>query len=57
MDQIPVFTNDKGEPYRLFIHSCPEKERITNLIEVSEHNLEIKCQIFYIIMKNANKNV
>jgi hypothetical protein len=57
MDQIPIFTNDKGEPYRLFIHMCPEKERITNLIEVSEHNLEIKFQVFLIFMENGNKNV
>jgi hypothetical protein len=42
MDQVPIFTNDKGEPYRLFIHKCPEKERIAEMIEVSERNLKTK---------------
>jgi hypothetical protein len=46
MDQVPIFTNDKGEPYRLFIHKCPEKERIAEMIEVSERNLKAK---FYVL--------
>jgi hypothetical protein len=55
MDQIPIFTNDKGEPYRLFIHKCPEKERIAEMIEVSGHNLKRKFYLLRIILNDTNR--
>jgi hypothetical protein len=55
MDQGPIFTNDKGEPYRLFIHKCPEKERIAKMIEVSGHNLKRKFYLHRIILKDTNR--
>ena len=30
----------EGMSYRLFIHNCPEKEEIANLIEVSKRSLQ-----------------
>ena len=36
-----LFLSDEGVSYRLFIHDCPEKEKIANLIEVSKHSLEL----------------
>jgi hypothetical protein len=39
-----LFVSDEGVSYRLFIHNCPEKETIANLIEVSKHSLEF-CMI------------
>jgi hypothetical protein len=54
MDQVPIFTNDKGDPYRLFIHKCPERERIAEMIEVSEHNPKTKFSVLRIILKYEN---
>jgi hypothetical protein len=55
MEQLPIFINDKGGPYRLFIHKCPEKERIAKMIEVSERNLKIKFYVLRIMLKYADR--
>lgn len=57
MDKVPIFTNDKGEPYRLFIHKCPEKERIAEMIEVSERNLETKFYVLHINVEVREWNI
>ena len=38
---VPLFVSDRGVSYRLFIHSCPEKEKVADLIEVSKRSLEL----------------
>jgi len=43
-----LFVSDEGVSYRLFIHSCPDEEKIKKLIEVSKHSLE-----FCIILNEA----
>jgi len=35
-----LFVSPEGVSYRLFIHNCPEKEEIANLIEVSKRSLK-----------------
>ena len=43
-----LFVSAVGVSYKLFIHSCPEKEEIANLIEVSKRSPE-----FGIILNEA----
>ncbi|XP_069698661.1 uncharacterized protein [Periplaneta americana] len=31
--EIPIFRNYKGDPYRFFIHDCPEKKKVAEIIE------------------------
>ena len=40
-----LFMNAVGVSYRLFIHSCPEKEEISNLIEVSKRSPELDWSV------------
>jgi hypothetical protein len=47
IDTVPIFISDKGVPYRLFIHSCPQKEKIAELIEVSERSFQFKFRVFF----------
>jgi hypothetical protein len=53
IDTVPIFISDKGVPYRLFIHNCPEKEKIAELIEVSKRNLEVTFRVFCVILNEA----
>jgi hypothetical protein len=55
IDQVPIFTNDKGEPYRLFIHKCPEREKVAEMIEVSDHNLQVKVCVVCVILINVKR--
>ena len=43
-----LFVSAVGVSYKLFIHNCPEKEEIANLIEVSKRSPE-----FGIILNEA----
>jgi hypothetical protein len=53
MDTVPIFISGKGVPYRLFIHNCPEKEKIAELIEVSKHKLEVIFRVFCVILNEG----
>ena len=39
MERGALFVSNSGVSYKLFIHDCPEKEHIADLIEVSKRSL------------------